>query len=222
MTNDKTGSNRNPLASKKSRQLQSSVKGIDIVLNPDHVPVKYPTTPRHHILLSPFVTNFFASRGTNNGKALENETLAGEILYSFLPALQDNDDASPDIYLPLIANDGQPCSSSSSSFVSASPSTRCPDASETPETDVKDSRGTPITGKKDVNPIKIDAEIRKCIEKPFTADGVQKLKKGIKGQIYLDKNHQNLPGRVYQIAVTEKPTNQRKSQHQSQCRNSFE
>lgn len=50
--------------------------------------------------------------------------------------------------------------------------------SETPETDVKDSCGTPIAGKKDVNTIKIDAEIRKCIERPFTTDGVKKMKKG--------------------------------------------
>lgn len=112
--------------------------------------------------------------------------------------------------------------SSTPSFDSISSSDDFLGAFETPNADGKFFMDTPKSNKKNATPSNIDDAIQKYIETQLTQTRIEELREGSKGRLYINKNHQNLAGRVYKIGKTETPTNKRRGNQEVKCGDSLE
>lgn len=93
---------------------------------------------------------------------------------------------------------------------------------KTPGAGVEVILDTPRSKKKSITPSNIDDKIHKYIETKLIGNKVKDFRKGTKGQIYINKNHQNQPGQVYKIGKTKMPTDERRKKQENKCGDSTE
>lgn len=121
---------------------------------------------------------------------------------------------------PLLQRQRSP--SSTPSFDSIPPSNDLLNAFEIPIAGGNVFQDTPKSKKKVKTPSNIDDEIQEYIRRPLTSKRVEELRNGTKGRIYINKNHQNLPGQVYKIGKTGKSTHTRRGKQEIKCGDSLE